>query len=173
MYIEAEKSLWIIKPEKPPEVRIMNNNSKKRIIVLLCVLAAAVAGLMVYIFYDPTKMDKPFKDISKDDISKVVMCYYGDPIAELNDKELDEFIDLLKEIEVGKITTETELDGFSRGDILIVFSNGDEHYIAPNGNLFDVDGVTYEALYQPCNALTNMRGRILDEKCSIKSQYGS
>jgi hypothetical protein len=96
------------------------------------------------------------------------VIFNGRETAELNDKELDEFIDLLKEVEVGKITTETELDGFRRGDILIVFSNGDEHYIAPNGNLFDVDGVTYEALYQPCNALSMMRDRILDKKLQIE-----
>lgn len=143
-------------------------NSKTRLIVLLCILAAAAAGLLVYLFYDPTpEMDKPFKYINKSDISKVYMCRGGNKV-ELDDDELDEFIGLLKEIEVGKITTETELDGFSRGDILIVFSNGDEHYIAPNGNLFDVDGVTYEALYQPCNALSMMRGRILDKKLPIK-----
>ena len=148
---------------------------KKKLILLIaavCLLAAAVVGLMVYIFYAPTsKMDKPFKDINKDKISKVVMCYYGEPKSELNDKEIDEFIGLLREIKTGKTTTETELDGFSTGDILIVYKNGNEQYIAPNGELFDIDGTTYEAEYGPCNALTNMRGRILDERCSIKSAY--
>lgn len=147
--------------------------NKKRLIILLCVLAAAVAGLLVYIFYDPTpKMKKPFENLSKEQISKVVMCSnFGQPKAELDDKQTDEFIALIREIETGEVTTDTNLDGFSSKTMTVVYTDGTQQDIATCGDLFTIDGVTYKSVYSECHALNELRGRILKEKYPEEYKY--
>lgn len=147
--------------------------NKKRLIILLCVLAAAVAGLLVYIFYDPTpKMKKPFENLSKEQISKVVMCSnFGQPKAELDDKQTDEFIALIREIETGEVTTDTNLDGFSPKTMTVVYTDGTQQDIATCGDLFTIDGVTYKSVYSECHALNELRGRILKEKYPEEYKY--
>lgn len=147
--------------------------NKKRLIILLCVLAAAVAGLLVYIFYDPTpKMKKPFENLSKEQISKVVMCSnFGQPKAELDDKQTDEFIALIREIETGEVTTDTNLDGFSTKTMTVVYTDGTQQDIATCGDLFTIDGVTYKSVYSECHALNELRGRILKEKYPEEYKY--
>ncbi|MBQ3936929.1 MAG: hypothetical protein II722_07715 [Ruminococcus sp.] len=138
--------------------------NKKLMIILLCVLLAAVAGLLVYIFYDPTpKMKKPFENLSKEQISKVVMCNnFGQPKAELDDKQTDEFIRLIREIETGDVTTDTEFDGFSSKTMTVVYTDGKEQALAPNGDMFTIDGVTYKSVYSECDALNELRRRVLE-----------
>ena len=147
--------------------------NKKRLIILLCVLAAAVAGLLVYIFYDPTpKMKKPFENLSKEQISKVVMCSnFGQPKAELDDKQTDEFIALIREIETGEVTTDTNLDGFSTKTMTVVYTDGTQQDIATCGDLFTIDGVTYKSVYSECHAINELRGRILKEKYPEEYKY--
>lgn len=147
--------------------------NKERLIILLCVLAAAVAGLLVYIFYDPTpKMKKPFENLSKEQISKVVMCSnFGQPKAELDDKQTDEFIALIREIETGEVTTDTNLDGFSTKTMTVVYTDGTQQDIATCGDLFTIDGVTYKSVYSECHALNELRGRILKEKYPEEYKY--
>lgn len=147
--------------------------NKKRLIILLCVLAAAVTGLLVYIFYDPTpKMKKPFENLSKEQISKVVMCSnFGQPKAELDDKQTDEFIALIREIETGEVTTDTNLDGFSSKTMTVVYTDGTQQDIATCGDLFTIDGVTYKSVYSECHALNELRGRILKEKYPEEYKY--
>ena len=145
----------------------MNKSIKKKIIpILIFVVAASVIGVILFFaFKESSEMSQPFKDINKSEISKVYMCNnYGVPKAELDDKELDEFIGLLREIKTGKTLTKEEvsIDGFSTARIKIEYTNGDTKVLGPNNDIFCIDGTPYESEKESCNALEKMRERILN-----------
>lgn len=144
----------------------MNNTKKKLIPILIFVFTASVIGVILFFaFKNSSEMSQPFKDISKSEISKVSMCdNYGNPKADLDDKELDEFIGLLRKIEIGKTLTKEEVtrDGFSTARIKIEYKNGDTKVLGPNNDIFCIDGTPYEAKDGSCNALVGMRERILN-----------
>ncbi len=145
--------------------------NKKLLIILICALAAAaIVCIILWIFVfkgSSDEMKKPFENLRKDEISKVVMCdNYGDPKAELNDKEIDEFIGLLRKIETGKTATDTQKDGFASAKIKIEYKSGEEKVLGPNDDIFCIDGTAYETESGSCNALAKMRSRVLDENAS-------
>lgn len=82
--------------------------------------------------------------------------YHGKIQAQVGDDRMDEFVDLLKAINTGKITTDTQLDGFERGRIWIYYTDGTVEHVSTCGDLFDIDGVTYESEYDTCQALGKM-----------------
>lgn len=150
----------------------MKQTYKKLIAVIIFIFTASVVGvILLFSIRSSPVMTQPFKDINKNEIGKVSMCdNYGNPKADLDEKELDEFIDLVKMIKTGKTTTDTHKDGFSSAKIKIEYKNGDTKILGPNDDIFCIDGVSYEAEKEPSQALEKMRVRILNEKAYKKTK---
>lgn len=149
----------------------MKDRSKtsKRLTALLCILIILLLGFILYMLYDPEpRMLFPFKNIKRDDISKVEVNNLTVLEAELDDSQLDEFVEYLKDIGVGEQTFDTELDGFSRGDFKITLKKGEIHSVAPNGTLFDIDGKTFKTIYGACNKLSDLEWRVSE---TAKNKY--
>lgn len=148
----------------------MKQTYKKLIAVIIFIFTASVVSvILLFSISSSSGMAMPFKDISKNEIRNVSMCdNYGNPKSDLDDKELDEFIDLVKRIKTGKTTTNTHRDGFSTAKIKIEYTNGETKVLGPNGDVFCIDGISYETEKEPCYALEEMRKRILSNNITSK-----
>ncbi|MEG2608977.1 MAG: hypothetical protein RR964_09950 [Lachnospiraceae bacterium] len=132
--------------------------NKKWVIISLVILVCAL--LLVFKPWD----SKPYRDLIVNDIKSVsVEVIPPNKIVELTDAQINELIEILRTVVIYNKGTIEPLAGQHIG-YTITKTDDTIIEVNPMGNLINIDGVRYNAKYEPSEHLNSFANRIINEE---------
>lgn len=134
---------------------------KKKSILFTIILAIIIIIIIFFTINQNRLSEKPFKDISVDDIDSVNVTLLPPNVSyELNYEEIEELIDILHSVEIyNKDNSYKDYDGQNVTFTIVKNNNTNIKIMAYNPFLV-IDGTGYKTKYESCERLNSLGNKI-------------
>lgn len=132
---------------------------KKKSMLFYIILAVII--IIFFIINQNKLSEKPFKDISVDDVESVTVTLIPpNALYELNYEEIEELIEILHSVEI--YNKDNSYEDYTGQNIIfsIVKSNNTTIKIMAYNPFIVIDGTGYKTKYKPCERLNSLGNRI-------------